>query len=74
MSAVEEAKVEQFNNNYPLGTPVRFWPGFKQGEGREGKTRTPAWVMGGHTAVVSITDYPGGIALTHVEVVGVEEE
>jgi hypothetical protein len=53
---------------YPVGTPVRYWPGVRAGEGRESVTRTPAWLVGGHTTCVSVDGYPGGIALTHVEV------
>lgn len=26
-----------------------------------------AWVMGGHTAVVSVAGHPGGISLSHVK-------
>lgn len=29
--------------------------------------RSKAWVVGGHTAVVKVTGYAGGIALSHVE-------
>ena len=60
-------KVERFNERYPVGTPVRYWPGFREGEGRESVTRTPAWLVGGHTPCVSVEGYPGGIALTHIE-------
>lgn len=48
---------------------VRYWVGARYGEGRIGKTRSSAFVLGGHTAVVQIADVPGCVALTHVEVV-----
>lgn len=51
----------------PEGTPVRFWPGARVGEGRLSVTRTPIWKMGSGTEVVSVEGYPGGIALTHIE-------
>lgn len=60
------AQVEQFNHLCPVGTPVLYWPGVREGEGRKSVTRTPAWMMGGDTPVVSVEGYAGGIALTHV--------
>lgn len=58
--------VEQFNEVAPIGTPVLYWPGAREGEGREGVTRSEAWLLGGHTPVVMVEGYPGGIALSHV--------
>lgn len=63
-----EAAADSFNARYPIGVSIRFWPGFKEGPGRKSRTRSTAWLMGGHTPVVAVEDYPGGIALTHVEV------
>lgn len=60
---------EDFNAAHPVGTPVRYWPGLRRGDGIESVTRTPAWCMGGHTPVVTVEGYAGGIALTHVEVI-----
>jgi hypothetical protein len=51
----------------PVGTPVLFWPGAKQGPGRRSITRSPVWEISPYT-VVSVEGYPGGIALTHVEI------
>ena len=58
--------VEEFNARFPVGTPVLYWPGLREGDGRESVTRSEAWLMGGHTPVVMVDGYPGGIALTHV--------
>lgn len=69
MAGSKQAAADRFNDRHPVGTPVRYWPGARLGEGRESKTRTPAWLVGGHTACVSVEGYPGGIALTHVDVV-----
>jgi hypothetical protein len=63
MTPAEQAAA--WNARHPIGTPVAFWPGFKDGEGRASVTRTPAWVIC-DTPVVSVDGYPGGIALTHV--------
>ena len=60
------AVAESWNALHQVGTPVRYWPGFRQGEGQISKTRTPAWVVCG-IAVVSVDGHPGGIALTHIE-------
>jgi len=57
---------DEFNRRAPVGTPVRFWPGAREGEGRISKTRTPAWLMSS-AVVVSVEGYPGGIALSHIE-------
>lgn len=61
------AEVEAFNAMVPVGTPVRFWPGVRNAEPKLGNVRSKAWVLGGHTAVVKVTGYAGGIALSHVE-------
>jgi hypothetical protein len=63
-----QTAVDSFNKRVPIGTPVRFWPGVKDGPGRESKTKSPAWLLGGHTPCVECEGYGGGIALTHVEV------
>jgi hypothetical protein len=60
------AAVEQFNRHVPEGSPVLFWPGERVGEGRSSRTRSKAWIMGGHTPVVMVDGYAGGIALSHV--------
>lgn len=59
---------EDFNAAHAIGTAVLFWPGMKLGEGRISRTRTPSWTIGDNDAVVSVEGYPGGIALTHIEV------
>lgn len=66
-----ERVVGEFNERHPVGTPVRYWPGTRRGLGRDGVTRTPAWLVGG-TPVVSVDDFSGGIALSHIEVIGSE--
>ena len=52
----------------PGGTRVRYWPGAREGEGIESRTRSEVWTLGGHTPVVMVEGYAGGIALTHVRV------
>lgn len=65
-----EAAAAAFNAKHPVGTMVRYWRGFKEGEpSGAGKTRSEAWAMPSETAVVLIEGTSGGIALSHVEVV-----
>jgi hypothetical protein len=58
---------EAWNDAHPTGTPVRYWPGLREGEGIESMTRSHATVLGGHTPVVWVEGRGDCIALTHVE-------
>lgn len=66
-SKLAEEAAKSWNAAWPEGTPVRFWTGARDGDGETGRTRTPAQVLGGHTAVVWVTGESSCIALTHVE-------
>ncbi|MET9339252.1 hypothetical protein [Nonomuraea sp. NPDC003804] len=59
--------VEQWNKTVPVGTPVRYWTGYREGDGKQSRTRTDAQMLGGHTAVVWMDGEPSCVALTHVE-------
>lgn len=61
-----KALLDQFNTVCPIGTPVLYWPGALEGEGRKSRTRSAAWMLGDHTPVVMVEGYAGGIAITHV--------
>jgi hypothetical protein len=58
--------VEWFNEVCPVGSPVFYWPGVREGEPRKSVTRSAAWLLGGHSPVVLVEGYAGGIALSHV--------
>lgn len=62
--------VAAFNAANPVGTPVRYWTGAREGEGRTSVTRTEAQVLSGHTPVVWVEGHGACIALTHVQPVG----
>lgn len=62
-----QAAAKTWNERHPEGTPVSYWTGERDGAGKTGVTRSPAMVLGGHTAVVWVTGEPSCIALTHVE-------
>lgn len=56
-----------WNEEFPEGTPVRYWTGVRKGAGTAGETRSAATVLGGHTAVVWVTGHSACIALSHVQ-------
>jgi hypothetical protein len=58
---------DRWNARYPVGTQVLAWPGTRADKPLHTRTRTPAWRLGHGDSVVSVDDYAGGIALTHVE-------
>ena len=68
-AAMPRMTAEEFNEQHPVGTPVRYWPGVRRGEGRESVTRSIAWELSHGTPLVSVEGYAGGIALTHVEAI-----
>ena len=61
------ARAQWFNRAYPVGTPVEYWTGAREGVGKVSRTRSIATVLGGHTAVVWVAGEAGCIALSHVE-------
>lgn len=70
---------DTFNARYPVGTPLVAYPGTRPEDPvkclctrLETVTRTPAWTLGHGDAVVSVDGYAGGIALTHIDVIGGE--
>ncbi|GHJ11191.1 hypothetical protein TPA0907_55580 [Micromonospora humidisoli] len=62
-----------FNDRHPIGTPVRYWPGVREGDGRTARTRTQAQLLSGHTAVVWLDGVSGCIALTHIQPITEDE-
>lgn len=67
-TADAEREAAIWNDLVPVGSPVCYWPGFREGDGIWSNTRTKASVLGGHTAVVWVEGRGDCIALTHVEV------
>lgn len=57
----------EFNARIPVGGLVRYWTGTRTGDGNVAKTRTPASILSGHTAVIWVEGEPACITLTHVE-------
>lgn len=68
MSADPQLDVDIWNGVAPVGTPVRYWPGWRAGEPISSRTRSRATVLG-DTAVVWVEGYASCIALSHVSLV-----
>lgn len=73
----EVVSAARWNYEHPVGTPVVAYPAVRPGHPAydpasrlEAVTRTPAWTLGHGQPVVSVEGYAGGIALTHVGVIG----
>lgn len=73
------AAIDAWNERYPLGTPVRAYPGFRPEDVSQGETvrvvetdtRSSAWLPPGHTVpVVMVEGYPAWISLSHIDVIG----
>ena len=65
----QKANADRFNARYPVGTPVAYWTFVREGLPTGiAPTRSEAWVLGGHTAVVRIEGVSSCIALSHVKV------
>ncbi|MGC9543594.1 hypothetical protein [Streptomyces sp. UG1] len=62
-------EVERWNTAHPVGTQVKAYPLTRDDDGLMTRTRSEAWLLGGHTPVVLVDGYSGGIALSHIDVV-----
>jgi len=62
------AQAAQWNLSHPIGTPVmRYKLIAPLREGTETKTRSEAWVMGGHSVMVMVEGVSGGVLLESVK-------
>lgn len=68
MASLAEQSVLAWNRLYPRGTPVKCYRSYgNEQTAFHSVTRSEAWVMGGHSAMVMIEGHGGGFALTHME-------
>lgn len=61
----------QWNETYPAGTPVRYWPILPPVDGCppvETVTRSEAWELGDGSPVVLVKGRTGGVHLSHLDV------
>lgn len=59
---------EQWNREYPPGTPVRYWPLKNGRDFIDTRTRSEAWELGHGETVVKLDGRTGGVCLSHIEV------
>lgn len=59
--------IKEWNEKYPIGTPVRYFPILHLDDFIDAKTRTEAWPLGHGAAVVSIEGRSGGMGLDHLQ-------
>jgi hypothetical protein len=64
--SVNEKVADYLGEALPIGTPVTYWLGFREGDGIKSVTRSNVWDVCG-TPVVMVRGAAGGIALTHIE-------
>jgi hypothetical protein len=63
-----QAAVQQFNEKFPVGTPVLYYPVIGGEKFIETKTREKAFVLSDHTACVFVENISGCVALDAVEI------
>lgn len=60
--------VDDWNAKHPVGTPVTRYRRINPLAGAvETKTRSEAWLMGGHTAMVMVEGQAGGVMVESVK-------
>ena len=59
---------EEWNELYPVGTPVRYHPIIDKAEGIDTRTRSAAWTLGHGEAVVAVEGKSGGVCLCALDV------
>lgn len=64
--SIDEKVADYLGEALPIGTPVTYWPGLREGNGIKSVTRSNVWDVCG-TPVVMVRGAAGGIALTHIQ-------
>ena len=65
-----EREVAEWNRRHGVGALVKYHRIIGEGEGVATKTRSEAWVLSGHTAVVMVEGVSGCVALEAVRPLG----
>jgi hypothetical protein len=63
-----DLSAEEWNEVYPVGVGVRYWPVMGDEEYRDTITRGQAWTLGDGHPVVAIQGQPCGVSLRHLAV------
>ncbi|MGW4406554.1 hypothetical protein ACWEJ6_21170 [Nonomuraea sp. NPDC004702] len=74
MTGTPDQEVADWNTRRPVGTPVRYWPIKGEDDSLTTRTRSQAWMLGGHTPVVMVEGVAGGVALGHVAPVSASQQ
>jgi hypothetical protein len=69
LAELKQRECDRFNALVAVGTDVEYHPVIGEPKWRVRKTRTPASVLSGHTAVVWLEGEAGCVALDAVEVI-----
>ena len=64
-SALHRDLVKRWNRYHPVGTPVIYWPVLGRPDQIRSRTRSPAQVLSGHTAVVWLEGHAACVSLLH---------
>lgn len=59
-------QVNNWNAKNPIGTPVYYYPTLKDKTPKQTKTRSTAWIMSCHSAMIMIDGVSGGVSLDHI--------
>jgi len=59
---------EEFNTQYPVGTPVMYYSVKTSEHGVTTSTRTPAFDLGSGHVLVSLAGKAGGVSIDHLKV------
>jgi len=62
-----DAQVFRWNSGYAVGTTVAYYPVTGRDYNRTRKTRSPAFVLSGHTACVFLEGEAGCVALDNCQ-------
>ena len=72
---IKKMEIEEFNENYPIGTPVEYYPfvgdnGDLLGKPLKSKTTSKAWVMCGAVVVmIMILGKPGCVDISQLKLI-----
>jgi hypothetical protein len=69
MIEMKTMTAEQWNEKYPMGTPVLYYPVRGDDFHRTTETRSEAWTLGHGDPVVKIVGQTGGVALWALRII-----
>lgn len=60
-----QKQCDEWNARWPVGTEIEYYPVAGDTQYSVHRTRGPAYVLSGHTAVIFLEDKSGCVALDH---------